>query len=152
MMRVVSRWNRRKKCLTGQYVCVRAQDPRLSEPSDFSSEPSDYFSTSQPTTSEGGQSVLFFNLREIIATFTRATLCQRGTSQECLCLSQVGLLLTFMYCIVYFTSRCSQVDRRIELVFGTKASFDISYTVLYKKFRNPQNCTSFQNFVLNSGL
>jgi len=56
-------------------ICVCAQDPPLSEPSDFSSEPPDYFSTSQPTTSEGGQSVLFFNPRETIATFTRATLC-----------------------------------------------------------------------------
>ena len=65
--------------LTEQCVCVLvikpppspptlAQDPSLSEPSD-------YLSIYQPTTSKHGQSVLFFNPGEIITTFNRATLC-----------------------------------------------------------------------------
>jgi len=72
-----------KKCHSQDNVFVLAikpspsppQDPRLSEPSDFSSEHSDRFCIYQPTTSEDGQSVVFFYPREIITTFTRATLC-----------------------------------------------------------------------------
>jgi len=64
--------------LTGQCVCVLAvQPPLLSTPEHdpFLSEPFDRFCIYQPTTSEDGQSVLFFYPREILATFTRATLC-----------------------------------------------------------------------------
>jgi len=52
------------------------------------------------------------------------------------------------------TSRCSvEMDRRIELVFGTEASFDLSYTTfsensgIYKK-----KGTSLWKFVTNSGI
>ena len=46
--------------------------------------------------------------------------------------ARVRCLVFLTHGVVYFTSTCSQADRRIELVFGTKASFDLSYTVLYK--------------------
>jgi len=70
--------NRRKKCHSQDNVCVclllKAQPAArplstLEHDSGFS-KPSDYVSTSKH-----GQSVLFFYPREIVATFTRATLC-----------------------------------------------------------------------------
>jgi len=52
------------------------------------------------------------------------------------------------------TSRCStKMAERIELVFGMRASFHLSYTVLKRKSVISKNkSTSLWNFVLNSGL
>ena len=57
----------------------------------------------------------------------RATLCQHGTiqlwPQLCLCLSVSARLSVTSHC-------CIQTTVRIELVFGTEASFHLSYAVL----------------------
>ena len=62
--------------------------------------------------------------------FTSATLCQRGYHSYgpvSVCPS-----VTVFVCVChYFTSRCSiEIDGRIDLVFGTEASFDQSYSML----------------------
>ena len=55
---------------------------------------------------------------------------------------------------LYVTSRCSiETAKRIEMVFGTRASFHPSYTVLKGNSVISKNKgTSLWNFVLNSGL
>jgi len=51
------------------------------------------------------------------------------------------------------TSRCSiETAERIELVFGMRASFNPSYTVLKGNVISKNKGTSLWNFVLNSGL
>ena len=76
------------------------------------------------------------------ASFYHAVLCIRGTSH-----GPVSACLSV-------TSRCSiETDERIELVFGMRASFHTSYTVLKGNLVISKNKgTSLWNFVLNSGL
>jgi len=81
-------------------------------------------------------------INQSINRFYRAMLCIRGTSHGPVSVS------------VSVTSRSStKTAERIELVFGMRASFHPSYTVLKGNSVISKNKgTSLWNFVLNSGL
>ena len=78
-----------------------------------------------------------------LITFYRATLCFRGICYCLLCLS-VRLSVT---------NGGIETTGRIELIFGTEASFHLSHTVVQGKLGISKNYGTFLwNFVPNSGL